>query len=171
MNQKNIFKLIITLFVITSCASSPPQNPDNICLIFEEKRSWYKAAIQTQKRWKLPPHVLMAVVYQESSFESNAKPEREKLLGFIPWKRPSSAKGYSQALTDTWDDYKDETEIQGLAERALKTLLILLVGMQVRDITKVLIRMMQDHFILPIMKVIADLKENIQKKTMANKSS
>ena len=109
MNQKNIFKLIITLFVISSCASSPPQNPDNICLIFEEKRSWYKAAIQTQKRWKLPPHVLMAVVYQESSFDSNAKPEREKLLGFIPWKRPSRAKGYSQALTETWDDYKDET--------------------------------------------------------------
>jgi hypothetical protein len=109
MNQKNIFKFIIALFVISSCATSPPQNPDNICLIFEEKRSWYKAAIQTQKRWKLPPHVLMAIVYQESSFDSNAKPEREKLLGFIPWKRPSSAKGYSQALTDTWDDYKDET--------------------------------------------------------------
>lgn len=95
--------------MLSSCASTPPQNPDNICLIFEEKRSWYKAAIQTQKRWKLPPHVLMAVVYQESSFDSNAKPEREKILGFIPWKRPSSAKGYSQALTNTWDDYKDET--------------------------------------------------------------
>ena len=120
MYQKNIFKLIITLFVITSCASSPPQNPDNICLIFEEKRSWYKAAIQTQKRWKLPPHVLMAVVYQESSFESNAKPEREKLLGFIPWKRPSSAKGYSQALTDTWDDYKDETGNSRASRKSFK---------------------------------------------------
>ncbi|MGB2328873.1 MAG: transglycosylase SLT domain-containing protein [Gammaproteobacteria bacterium] len=120
MSQKNIFKLIITLFVITSCASSPPQNPDNICLIFEEKRSWYKAAIQTQKRWKLPPHVLMAVVYQESSFESNAKPEREKLLGFIPWKRPSSAKGYSQALTDTWDDYKDETGNSRASRKSFK---------------------------------------------------
>ena len=109
MNQKNIFKLFIVLFVTSSCVSSQPENPDNICLIFEEKRSWYKAAIQTQKRWKLPPHVLMAVVYQESSFESNAKPDRERLMGFIPWKRPSSAKGYSQALTDTWDDYKDET--------------------------------------------------------------
>ena len=109
MNQKNIFKLFIVLFVTSSCVSSQPENPDNICLIFEEKRSWYKAAIQTQKRWKLPPHVLMAVVYQESSFESNAKPDRGRLMGFIPWKRPSSAKGYSQALTDTWDDYKDET--------------------------------------------------------------
>ena len=120
MNQKNIFKLVLTVFVITSCTSAPPQNPDNICLIFEEKRSWYKAAIQTQKRWKLPPHVLMAVVYQESSFDSNAKPEREKLLGFIPWKRPSSAKGYSQALTETWDDYKDETGNSRASRKSFK---------------------------------------------------
>ena len=109
MIQQNIFKVLFVFIVTSSCAATPPENPDNICLIFEEKRSWYKAAIQTQKRWKIPPHVLMAVVFQESSFDSNAKPEREKLLGLIPWKRPSSAKGYSQALTNTWDDYKDET--------------------------------------------------------------
>ena len=109
MTHQNIFKVLLVLVVTSSCAATPPENPDNICLIFEEKRSWYKAAIQTQKRWKIPPHVLMAVVFQESSFDSNAKPEREKLLGIIPWKRPSSAKGYSQALTNTWDDYKDET--------------------------------------------------------------
>ena len=35
--------------------------------------------------------------------------EREKILGVIPWFRPSTAVGYSQALTKTWDDYKDET--------------------------------------------------------------
>ena len=69
----------------------------------------YKAAVKTEKRWKLPPYVLMSFIYQESSFKSDAKPEREKLLGFIPWKRPSSAKGFSQALTLTWEDYKDET--------------------------------------------------------------
>ena len=120
MNTKNRFKLEITLFVITSYAYSPPQKPDNNCLIFEEKRSRYKAAIQTQKRWQLPPHVLMAVVYQESSFESNAMPEREKLLGFIPWKRPSSAKGYSQALTNTWDDYKDETGNSRASRKSFK---------------------------------------------------
>jgi hypothetical protein len=51
----------------------------------------------------------MSFVHQESSFKADAKPEREKLLGFIPWFRPSSAAGYSQALTKTWEDYKDET--------------------------------------------------------------
>ena len=51
----------------------------------------------------------MSFVYQESSYKANAKPERDKVLGFIPWFRPSSASGYSQALTKTWEDYKDET--------------------------------------------------------------
>ncbi|MBR51535.1 MAG: transglycosylase [Gammaproteobacteria bacterium] len=101
--------LLLLIFVIQSCLSKPPESPDNICLIFKEKRSWYKAAKETEKRWKLPPYVLMAIIYQESSFKSDAKPEREKVLGFIPWSRPSSAVGYSQALSNTWSDYIDET--------------------------------------------------------------
>ena len=99
----------ILIFVLQSCATKPPENPDNICLIFQEKRSWYKAAIRSEKRWKIPPYVLISFVHQESSFKSNARPEREKILGVIPWFRPSTAVGYSQALTKTWDDYKDET--------------------------------------------------------------
>jgi len=99
----------ILIFVLQSCITKPPANPDNICLIFQEKRSWYKAAIRSEKRWKLPPYVLIAFVHQESSFKSGAKPEREKILGVIPWSRPSTAVGYSQALKPTWDDYKDET--------------------------------------------------------------
>ena len=99
----------ILIFVLQSCATKPPENPDNICLIFQEKRSWYKAAIRSEKRWKIPPYVLISFVHQESSFKSDARPEREKILGVIPWSRPSTAVGYSQALTKTWDDYKDET--------------------------------------------------------------
>ena len=114
MNQflkthRNIFSIIVCIFFIQACATTPPESPDNICKIFKEKKSWYKAAIQAEKRWKIPPYVLMSFVFQESSYKANAKPEREKLLGFIPWFRPSSAKGYSQALTKTWDDYMDET--------------------------------------------------------------
>ena len=99
----------ILIFVLQSCATKPPENPDNICLIFLEKRSWYKAAIRSEKRWKIPPYVLISFVHQESSFKSDARPEREKILGVIPWFRPSTAVGYSQALSKTWDDYKDET--------------------------------------------------------------
>ena len=97
------------MLVLSSCVSSPPERPDNICEIFQEKRSWYKAAIKSEKRWKLPPYVLMAFIHQESSFQAKIKPERKKLLGVIPWLRPSSSVGYSQALKNTWQDYRDET--------------------------------------------------------------
>tara|TARA_B100000674_G_scaffold146744_1_gene116144 strand:+ start:543 stop:1151 length:609 start_codon:yes stop_codon:yes gene_type:complete len=101
--------LIILILAISSCVSSPPEKPDNICEIFEEKRGWYKAALESEKKWKLAPNILMAFIYQESSFQANIKPERTKLLGTIPWRRPSSSVGYSQALKNTWQDYKDET--------------------------------------------------------------
>ena len=105
----NYFLLLTLIIFIQSCVTKPPENPDNICLIFKEKKSWYKAAIRSEKRWKIPPYVLMSFVYQESSFKADARPERDKILGVIPWFRPSSAVGYSQALTKTWEDYKDET--------------------------------------------------------------
>lgn len=112
MIKKNFISItvfILMMFSLQSCLSTPPENPDNICLIFEEKSSWYKAAMKVEKRWKIPPYVLMSFVYQESSFIADAKPERTKLLWVIPWKRKSTAVGYSQALNKTWEDYKDET--------------------------------------------------------------
>ena len=52
----------------------------------------------------------MAFILQESSYIQGAKPERTKLLGFIPWKRKSSAFGYAQALDGTWERYKKEAK-------------------------------------------------------------
>ena len=74
MTLKNTFNILIAAFVIQGCATRPPENPDNICLIFKEKKSWYKAVMRAEKRWKIPPYVLMSFVYQESSFKSDAKP-------------------------------------------------------------------------------------------------
>jgi hypothetical protein len=51
---------------------------------------------------------MMAIIHQESRFRADAKPPRKKLLGFIPGPRASSAYGYSQAKSSTWDDYKDD---------------------------------------------------------------
>ena len=98
--------LIVSLFV--SCASSPPSTTKDVCKIFKEKRSWYRAADKTEKKWKIPISVSMAFIKQESSFVADAKPERRKLLGFIPWKRKSSAKGYAQAIDGTWEIYLKE---------------------------------------------------------------
>ena len=97
-----------SLFLLKSCTSQPPSNINDVCKIFSEKKSWYKAAKKTEKRGKIPISVSMAFIKQESSFRSNAKPERTKLFGFIPWKRKSSSKGYSQAIDGTWKLYLKE---------------------------------------------------------------
>ena len=45
----------------------------------------------------------------ESDFDWLAKPPRQKIFKIIPYKRPSSSLGYSQAVKGTWDQYKKET--------------------------------------------------------------
>lgn len=90
------------------CATAP-ENVENICAIFEEKGGWYKDAKKSEKRWGTPVHVQLAIIHQESTFDFNARPPRTKLLGIIPWKRPSDAYGYAQALESTWDRYQKDT--------------------------------------------------------------
>ena len=104
--MKTQFSFFLSLFLITACASSgPPVSTSDVCKIFKEKRSWYKAAKKNEDRWDIPVSVTMAIIKQESSFIAAAKPGRTKLLGFIPWKRESSAKGYAQAIDGTWELY------------------------------------------------------------------
>ena len=45
----------------------------------------------------------------ESDFDWLAKPARQKIFKVIPFKRPSSSFGYSQAVKGTWEQYKNET--------------------------------------------------------------
>lgn len=91
--------------LLAGCASVPT-NPHDICDIFREKRSWYRASQASARRWGGPIHVPMAIMFQESSFQNDAKPPMRWLLGFIPLGRASSAYGYSQAKKDTWADYQ-----------------------------------------------------------------
>ena len=107
--MKTKISFLLFLFLITACATSgPPSNTVDVCKIFKEKRSWYKAAKKTEDRWNIPVSVTMAIIKQESSFISAAKPPRTKILGFIPWKRQSSAKGYAQVIDGTWEMYLKE---------------------------------------------------------------
>lgn len=101
--------LACVALLTVGCASSPPRDPENICNIFEENRSWWRAAKSMNRNWDVPIHVPMAIMYQESSFQARARPPRRYVLGFIPWGRLSDAYGYAQAKTMTWDDYIKET--------------------------------------------------------------
>jgi hypothetical protein len=96
------------LLLLTACSELPPKNPDNLCAIFQEKSAWYEDSKQAAQRWSVPVPVLMAIMAQESSFVSDAKPPRTWLLGFIPWTRPSSAYGYAQAVDGTWELYQNK---------------------------------------------------------------
>ncbi len=97
---------------LPGCATVP-ENVEDVCAIFEEKGRWYKAAKKSEERWVTPIHVQLAIIRQESTFKFNAKPPRTRLLGFIPWTRPSDAYGYAQALESTWDRYQKDTGRRG----------------------------------------------------------
>ena len=114
MNRNNL--LIISLLVLASCSAKIPSNQDDICDILDENPKWEQDLLEAQKRWDAEPSTVMAIIRQESSFNPDAAPERNKLLGFIPWKRASSARGYAQAVEGTWDEYRTETN-KGRARR------------------------------------------------------
>ena len=100
--------LFILLFLISAC-SSIPSNTSNSCSIFNEKYLWFKHVKKTEKKWGTPIYLQLAIIKMESNFDWLAKPPRQKLFKIIPYKRPSSSFGYSQAVKGTWEQYKKET--------------------------------------------------------------
>ncbi len=98
--------LLLLVILLNACASSQPENITDVCEIFDDRRSWYRAARSTEKRWGIPIAVNMAFIYQESSFRAKVRPERTRILWIFPGPRPSSAFGFSQALDSTWSDYQ-----------------------------------------------------------------
>ena len=102
-----LLSLLVSL--LAACASSPPASVADICDIFEDRRGWYNAAKSAERRWGIPVSVNMAFIYQESSFQSRARPPRNKFLWIFPGRRPSSAFGYAQVLDETWQEYEQKS--------------------------------------------------------------
>ncbi len=109
--------LVLWSLLVAGCSSSPPQRPDDLCAVFHEKPGWYHDARAMEREWGVPIHVGMAFVHKESSYVSDARPPRDRLLWVIPWTRPSSAYGYAQATNEAWQDYRRDTR-RRLADRA-----------------------------------------------------
>jgi len=104
--NRNFIYFIVFLFLV-SC-SSVPKYPQNACKIFGEKYSYLKYSRAASKKWNVPISSILAVINKESGFRRFAKPKRTKLFKIIPYRRPSSSLGFSQAVNKTWDLYKKE---------------------------------------------------------------
>jgi hypothetical protein len=105
-NNKLIF--LFLFFFIFSCSSIPKNTADS-CSIFSERYLWYKHAKKAEQKWGTPIYIQLAFIKMESDFDWLARPERLKIFKIIPYRRPSSSFGYSQAVKGTWKQYKEET--------------------------------------------------------------
>ena len=105
----NLSNFIIIFFLILNSCSSIPKNTSDGCSIFSERYLWYKYAKKTEKKWGTPIYLQLAIIKMESDFDWLAKPDRTKIFKVIPYRRPSSSFGYSQAVKGTWRQYKKET--------------------------------------------------------------
>ena len=132
---KNKF-VILFIFFLTGC-SSIPSNTANSCSIFNERYLWYKYAKKTEQKWGTPIYIQLAIIKMESDFDWLAKPARQKIFKVIPYKRPSSSFGYSQAVKGTWEQYKKETD-NPLATRARFKDSVDFIGWYVNKTTKIL---------------------------------
>ena len=110
MNFENILKLTCIIFIFfIACTTNQQINTANSCIIFEQKKSWYKSTKNSFDKWRAPIALQLAIINQESSFTQFAKPERKKFFGIIPGLRPSTAFGFAQVTNPTWDWYKTKT--------------------------------------------------------------
>jgi len=103
----------LAVLLLAGCATSPPQNVDNLCEIFREKDGWFDAMADAEKKYGAPIPIMMAIMRQESTFVEDARPPKRYVLGIIPWGRLSDAYGYAQVKEATWNWYLQRTDQSG----------------------------------------------------------
>lgn len=109
MWARGILILALTAFLAACANTSPPANVSNACEIFDERQDFYDAMADAEEKWGAPIQIQLAIMRQESSFDGTARPPRTWFLWIVPTGRKSSAYGYAQAKTATWDWYRKDT--------------------------------------------------------------
>ena len=102
--------IFLLLLIISGCVTNRQFNTSDVCDIFKTNPNWKAITEKTKAKWDVPVSLQLSFIKQESSFDRTARPPRQKILGFIPGLRASSAYGYSQALDGTWEEYKSSTK-------------------------------------------------------------
>lgn len=108
-----------------SCASTAPPAAEKVadaCKLLTDNRAWYKSLRESAKEWGAPMGYQLAVMRQESAFDGRAKAPRgeRQWFGLVQGERISSAYGYSQALENTWENYKKATGNGGADRKSFK---------------------------------------------------
>ncbi|MDO6483851.1 transglycosylase SLT domain-containing protein [Shimia thalassica] len=110
--MSRFFRALVIVVLVGSCGggyNTPPHNLDDACAILKQRPQFIKAFKATKRKWDIPVNVQMAILYQESKFDADARTPYRYVLGVLPMGRQSSAYGYAQALDATWEQYKQET--------------------------------------------------------------
>lgn len=103
------------------CATDrQPSTTTDICRIFDERPHWYRAAVESRRKWGAPVHVQMAIIWRESGFRPRARAPRVHLFGLIPMGRASTSKGFTQAIDGTWDWYVKSTGNRGASRSSFE---------------------------------------------------
>jgi hypothetical protein len=105
---------LVAALGLSACASAPqPSNAEiaDACLLLKQNRPWHDALRDAARNWGAPMGFTLAVMKQESSFDSGALAPRgeRQWFGLVEGDRISSAEGYTQALDGTWEMYKKAT--------------------------------------------------------------
>lgn len=93
--------LILSLTGCSSLESINTNHSDDACKMLTENKDWMKASYRAWKKWGVPISVQLSVIKHESSFNGDASA------------KTSTAYGYAQALTGTFNDYKKDTKNHG----------------------------------------------------------
>lgn len=105
---RNITISLSLLFYLSGCAiiieEKRPENISSACHILKENKGWNRTLHFVEKDWGIEPHVILSIIYQESTFNRKARPVAGKRFFFFN-RYKSSARGYSQALDGTWNEY------------------------------------------------------------------
>ena len=103
--------LLVAPWLFASALAAHPEGQNwrgerDICAILGAHEEWVGDTLRASRRWQVQPALLLAIIYHESRFNSDARNPK------------SSSYGYSQAIDSTWERYLSST---GASSQALRS--------------------------------------------------